>query len=245
MLAIRSRLVLSIVLLTMAALLAGCAPGAPSPVPTPSPPPAAGPIENPEEAAQLVLALNPRFGDLGPPDPDMIGECCWYEAREVDGGYQVAIRIGWGDCMAGCINERVWTYAVTRDGQVALLSERGDPLEPGVLPGETGSGGGEGTGVSGTVTAGPTCPVQRPNDPDCLPRPVDGAVIIVRGQDGLEVGRVQANEGGLFTFMLPAGEYTLDPQPVEGLMGTPAPLAIRIAEGQLLPIDIQYDTGIR
>jgi hypothetical protein len=235
-----------VLLLALAVLLAACAPGTTVPTPSPVPTPIASPVESPDEAAELVLGQNPAFGDLEPKDPDMIGQCCWYEASELDGGYQVLIRVGWGDCMAGCIHERTWTYAVTRDGQVGLISERGDPLQPGVLPGETGGGGGGGSaGISGTVTAGPTCPVVRPDDPDCLPRPVAGAVVIIRGEDGLEVGRVQANEGGLFAVELPAGRYALDPQPVEGLMGTPGPIEVLVEAGRQVSVQLDYDTGIR
>ena len=49
-----------------------------------------------------------------------------------------------------------------------------------------------------------------------------------------------------FTLALPAGEYQLVPQPVEGLLGTASPIAIVVVDGAPLePVTIVYDTGIR
>jgi hypothetical protein len=246
MLADRARLLPVLVVLVLSALVAACGPasGSPSPSPAPSPTPAPSPIDSAEAAAERVLEQNPQFAGMEPLNPDMVGQCCWYETSETADGYEVVLRIGWGDCMAGCIERHEWTYAVSRDGQVTFLGEQGDPLPPDLLPG--GGGGGGATGISGTVTAGPTCPVEQNSpDPNCLPRPVAGAVIIIRGEDGLEVGRVQSNETGLFTFDLPAGRYTLEPLPVEGLMGTPSSMEITVEEGRLVPVELDYDTGIR
>jgi hypothetical protein len=43
---------------------------------------------------------------------------------------------------------------------------------------------------------------------------------------------------------LPSGSYTVEPQPVEGLMGTPAPVAVSVG-GDFVTVDLAYDTGIR
>jgi hypothetical protein len=123
------RLPLIPLLAGLALFVAACV-GEPVP-PTPSP----GQITSPDEAARRVLAEHPRFGEVPSRNPDLIGQCCWYEASEVEDGYEVLIRFGWGDCPAGCINEHRWTYHVSQDGEVELVDERGDPLEPGVLPG--------------------------------------------------------------------------------------------------------------
>jgi hypothetical protein len=114
-------------------LLAACGPSS-----SDGTPPAAsgGTIDNPDEAAQFVIASDPRFAalELRPQDPELIGGCCWYEATAVEGGYEVVIRVGWGDCPAGCINEHRWTYAVTADGGVTPAGESGAPVPPGPLP---------------------------------------------------------------------------------------------------------------
>ena len=102
--------------------------------------------------------------------------------------------------------------------------------------------------VTGTVHAGPVCPVERPGDSSCAPRPVGAATIVIEKASGGEVARVTSAADGSFSVHLAAGDYRLVPQPVEGLMGTAPPLTLTVgATGVTTPatIDIQYDTGIR
>ena len=44
---------------------------------------------------------------------------------------------------------------------------------------------------------------------------------------------------------IPAGAYRLIAQPVNGLMGTPAPMQIMIVQGEKTRTIVSYDTGIR
>jgi hypothetical protein len=44
---------------------------------------------------------------------------------------------------------------------------------------------------------------------------------------------------------IPVGAYRLVAQPVDGLMGTPAPLRVVIRRGDATRIAVSYDTGIR
>lgn len=95
------------------------------------------------------------------------------------------------------------------------------------------------------VVAGPTCPVvSDPPDPTCADRPVEGAELIVLAPDGSEAGRATSDAEGRATLHLAAGSYTLVPQPVTGLMGTAAEMAITV-DGAVAPITVAYDTGIR
>lgn len=104
-----------------------------------------------------------------------------------------------------------------------------------------------GKGVVGRAFAGPYCPVQREGDPSCRDRPVDGAVLVVRDNSGAEVKRDQTGPDGYFSMALPPGRYTLEPQPKEGLMGTPGSQEFTVEEGAEGPVEIFvfYDTGIR
>jgi len=98
--------------------------------------------------------------------------------------------------------------------------------------------------VGGYVHAGLMCPVvHEPPDPNCADRPVADAVMAVRGADGIEVVRVSTDQEGRFTLTLPAGTYTLIPQPVTGLVGT-APEQSFVVPG-FVELDVAYDTGIR
>jgi hypothetical protein len=101
-------------------------------------------------------------------------------------------------------------------------------------------------GIDGTVSAGPTCPVEKlPADPACSPRLVSGAVLVVRDGSGAEVGRATTGADGTFFVPLPAGSYVVTPQPVEGLMGTAPQQSVDVAAGARSDIILVYDTGIR
>jgi hypothetical protein len=196
--------------------------------------PGASGVPDAAAAAQLALAEQTRFAGIGPRDDGLIGQAAWYEVTATDDGWQVLVRIGWGDCQAGCINEHRWTYAVGRDGTVALLREEGDDLP-------------DATGVRGTVTAGPTCPVERdPPDPACAARPVAGAVLVFTDVNGTEVARATSAADGSFMLELAPGAYHLVAEPVEGLMGTPEPMDLEVVAGApLTELQLSYDTGIR
>jgi hypothetical protein len=185
-------------------------------------------------AARAAIAEQPRFAGIGPRDDNLIGQSSWFDVSEAGDGWQVVIRIGWGDCPAGCINEHRWTYSVGKDGQVELVSDTGDPLL-------------EATGVRGTVSAGPVCPVERdPPDPACAPRLVAGAVLVVTDPAGSEVARATSAEDGTFSIELGPGAYRLTAQPFDGLMGTPGPMDFAVeAGGPMTELQVSYDTGIR
>ena len=153
---------------------------------------------------------------------------------QTDDGWQVVIRIGWGDCPSGCISEHQWTYAVSTAGDVSLVDESGAPLPMD-------------TGVRGTVVAGPTCPVVTdPPDLACADRPVADAELVVTTFAGDEVARTTSDADGAFAIALAPGVYRLEPQPVDGLMGTAEPVEFTVEWGMLIPeLVVCYDTGIR
>ena len=132
------------ILLVLAAIAVGCSSAGSSGVPgsaapgsgTPDSGSAAAPITTPEAAMAAVVAAEPAFADVGPLDPNMIGQSAWYEATPASGvgAFVVKIVKGWGDCPAGCIDQHTWTYAVAPDGSVTLLEEGGSEIPPGGIP---------------------------------------------------------------------------------------------------------------
>ena len=113
-------------------------------------------------------------------------------------------------------------------------------------PSAPGASAGTATGIAGTATAGPACPVQKnPPDPSCADRPVAGAVVVVRAASGAEVARVTTDSSGAFAATLPAGDYTIEPQPVTGLMGSPAAQPVTVQPRAIATVALVYDTGIR
>ena len=97
-----------------------------------------------------------------------------------------------------------------------------------------------------TATAGPTCPVETdPPSPECAPRAVAGAEMVVTDGSGAEVARVVTGHDGVVTIAVPAGTMTVTPQPVEGLLGTAAETTVEVADGESVAVAAGYDTGIR
>ncbi len=96
--------------------------------------------------------------------------------------------------------------------------------------------------------AGPVCPVETdPPDPDCEPRPVGLALVIVSPGDGRDilVADGLTDAGGAVSFVLSPGDYIVTGGDVEGLFGRPDPLTIVVTEGVTSSVTIVYDTGIR
>lgn len=236
----------ALALATIAMIVVACAGGASS---TQSPGTSAAPVTvtTPEQAAARVAVVAPHLAGIGPRNPDLIGGCCFWEAVETADGFDVTFEVGWGDCQAGCIERHRWTYGVTRDGTVTLRNEDGPPVPSGVPGPGGGSTGGilpGGTGIQGRVLAGPTCPVVTLNDPSCNDRPVAGATILVLDARGTEVARLQTDAGGNYAVALPAGRYTIEPQPVDGYMHQAEPIAVTVGD-VVASVDIALDTGIR
>ncbi|MGK2851936.1 MAG: carboxypeptidase-like regulatory domain-containing protein [Candidatus Limnocylindrales bacterium] len=230
-------------LVALVVLLAAC--GGANGSPTPAPTPTQGPVVTPEDSVAAVVRREPRLTGIGPFDPDIIGQSAGYEVAAASGvgAFLVSVRVGWGDCQAGCINEHTWVYAVLPDGGVTLQSEGGDVVPPDAWP----SPGGDGrTGLAIIATAGPTCPVETiPPKPECAPRPVPGAEVVIRDAAGAEVARVMLDAGGFAFVEVPAGAYQVEGLAANGLMGTPAPIDVMVTDGGATSVPLDYDTGIR
>lgn len=107
-----------------------------------------------------------------------------------------------------------------------------------------GTGDGRVT-VTGSVIAGPTCPVvTEPPQSGCNERPVASAVMVVADANGAEVARVTSAADGTFSVALAPGRYRLLPKPVQGLMGTAPEQAFTVGERDP-KLTVTYDTGIR
>jgi hypothetical protein len=102
--------------------------------------------------------------------------------------------------------------------------------------------------VTGTISAGPVCPVQlSPPVPQCMPRPVAGAVIVATNASGQEVGRATSAADGSYQLILSETRTVLlTAQPVAGLVRPPAPVSVTSTfPSEVERIDLEYDTGIR
>ena len=124
--------------LAVAGILAACAGGPPEPSPASTP----NPVITSDEAVAQVIATEPRLAGIGPLDTGLIGQSSWYTIAPASGvgAFIVSIRVGWGDCPAGCMSEHTWTYAIGPRGEVTILSESGEPVPPDAWPNPLGAG---------------------------------------------------------------------------------------------------------
>ena len=178
---------------------------------------------------------------MTPLRPDIIGASTWYEASQSGERFSVTITVGQGDCQAGCIERHTWTYNVDATGTVELVGEDGDDVD--VEP----AAGGDGPGLlTVQLTAGPTCPVEQfPPDPNCAPRSVEGAEVVVFDASGNEVTREESDDAGMVSFDLPGGAYYVETEKVQGLMVAPEAQAFAFLGGDQVDLLFSYDTGIR
>lgn len=219
----------------LTAVLAACGSSQPSATSTT--------VASPDDAMAAVRARSPLFDGLDRRDPDLVGQGSWWDAEAVDGGWRVTVEVGWGDCEAGCIDRHRWAWTVDTAARTAFEGETGPPLPDPVLAGLEAASRAQGLG--GWAVAGPTCPVAQPDDPACGRRMVGNATLVVSNAAGVEVARFTTDGSGLLRVPLAPGEYGVDAQPVEGLLGTPGPATVTVAEGAETWLDLAYDTGIR
>ena len=224
-------------------LVAACAGLEPAASGAGAPTPTAIVVDDAASAMAAIRTRSPLFDGIERRNRDLLGQGSWWDAEPVDGGWRVTVEVGWGDCQAGCIERHDWTWTVDEHGRSAFGGESGSPLTDAVLAGLQDASRAQ--GIGGRATAGPTCPVERPNDPACAPRLVANATMLVTNAAGAEVARFTTDGSGLFRIALAPGEYGVEASPVEGLMGTPGPATIEIQEGSETWLDLDYDTGIR
>lgn len=104
------------------------------------------------------------------------------------------------------------------------------------------------TGIlSGEVTVGPICPVQRVDIPCVVPPETytSREVIIFAKNGKTEVARKHFDLGGKYTFNLKAGEYVVN-TPRQGIGGSKdLPRKISVVAGKTTVLNFSIDTGIR
>ena len=123
---------------------------------------------------------------------------------------------------------------------IAALAFVGAGCVPVAVP--TSSGG---SGVSGHVTLGPTCPVERiPPDPNCAPRPYQ-ASLVVKTAGGTDVATVMADASGSYAVSLSPGSYAIGPASGAPKLPRGETKTFVVQAGQVTTVDLSYDSGIR
>jgi hypothetical protein len=103
------------------------------------------------------------------------------------------------------------------------------------------------SGVRGTVTLGPTCPVEKnPPDPACAPKGFATSIAVFKGStaSGNIYKTVGTDASGTFTIALDPGTYTFQPKG-----GSPLPRCsaqtVTVSPRMFNELSLQCDTGIR
>ena len=96
-------------------------------------------------------------------------------------------------------------------------------------------------GIYGTITAGPTCPVERADQP-CPPRPVAAKVKAVKHRR--TIGSARSNSAGDYAMGLRPGTYTIVVDTGSTFPRCPT-TTVTVPTGQNVKVDIACDTGIR
>lgn len=100
----------------------------------------------------------------------------------------------------------------------------------------------QGTGAYGVVAAGPTCPVQRVDQP-CPPEPLS-VQLDAQDSGGHTVARTHTDGAGHYQLPLAPGDYILVVE-VSGMFPRCPATAVTVTAGPAQRHDINCDTGIR
>lgn len=98
------------------------------------------------------------------------------------------------------------------------------------------------SGIEGTVTIGPMCPVMQSSNP-CPDQPYQ-ATLTVLTASGKKVFQFQTDENGRFRVDLAPGDYVLHPEAPNGLPFA-ADIPFTVNEHKFTQLEISYDSGIR
>jgi hypothetical protein len=100
------------------------------------------------------------------------------------------------------------------------------------------------TGINGVVTLGPTCPVEKPNDPNCAPKPYATSINIMKTGTKEIFKTVQTDANGKFTVDLPQNKYDL--QAVGGaVLPRCGMVSVIVRSTEYAKVEISCDSGIR
>ena len=97
--------------------------------------------------------------------------------------------------------------------------------------------------MQGTVSASPTCPVERVDQP-CPPRSIQTEVRVVRG-DGTVAARAPSGTDGRFRIDVAPGRYRLEADYPGGPGRECTPVDVASEKGVFTHADVDCDTGIR
>lgn len=102
------------------------------------------------------------------------------------------------------------------------------------------------SGVDGTVTIGPTCPVQQdPPDPACADKPYETTLVLASTIIGKNGGvLIKSDAQGHFSSDLGPGTYTIRAQS-SAMLPRLSPITFTVEANKRTKLNVQFDSGIR
>lgn len=101
------------------------------------------------------------------------------------------------------------------------------------------------SGISGRVTLGPTCPVERiPPDPKCAPAPYETSIYITKPSSSTFSRSIKSDANGAFSVELDQGTYVIKAQGGK-IYPRCGEVTVEVKSGQYTTANISCDTGIR
>jgi hypothetical protein len=137
-----------------------------------------------------------------------------------------------GNCFARFIGKSAFVIALA----LALTTCSANKAAPG------GSSSSQ-IDISGSVMAGPTCPVERVGQP-CPPAPVHGRVV-AKGADEVQAADATIQADGHYAFTIPPGRYTFSVKVTGGIFPRCPTQSVTVRPGAPARVDINCDSGIR
>lgn len=111
-----------------------------------------------------------------------------------------------------------------------------------ISTGETGSIGN--SGIRGTLTIGPLCPVQSLSSP-CPNKPTEGFVTVMDAKGSKVLSTTRTSAAGAFSVPLDPGTYRVYAREIGDNPRESKPQDVTVRAGAFTTIDLVIDTGIR
>ncbi len=102
-----------------------------------------------------------------------------------------------------------------------------------------------GTGIKGSVLLGPTCPVENPGNTACGHLPYQTQLVVTASDQVQIVKEFSSDKQGMFSVMLPPGEYAIRSATVADTLPYCSSGPIKVTQGSVVSVTVNCESGLR